>query len=125
MSQSSEEIKEHFADAGHSDYCGSLNVLAGIFDPVCQLRLDSLGHGRVSQIHQDGNRIGRLLVHFLTDGFDGLFEFTIKASFIFLEIGKITVEVTEQEYRDRSYAPDFDPVALGDQFLRFRRERFA
>lgn len=26
----------------------------------------------------------------------------------FLEIGRIGVEVTEQEYRDRGYEPDFD-----------------
>ena len=28
----------------------------------------------------------------------------------FLEIGKIGMEVTEQEYRDRGYEPDFDQL---------------
>lgn len=28
----------------------------------------------------------------------------------FLEIGMIGVEVTEQEYRDRGYGPDFDQL---------------
>jgi hypothetical protein len=28
----------------------------------------------------------------------------------FLEIGRIGVEVTEQEYRDRGYEPDFDEL---------------
>ena len=37
----------------------------------------------------------------------------------FLEIGKIAIEVTEQEYRDRGYAPDFDQLPWKINFCAF------
>ncbi len=31
---------------------------------------------------------------------------------VFVEIGRIGIEVTEEEYRDRGYEPDFDELPL-------------